>query len=92
MGISDEILLAARKLSDEEFEIIKGHTTLGYGILSDAPSMEMAADIALGHHERFDGHGYPHGVSNEAIPWSARIVAIADVYDALRGERPYKKA
>jgi len=66
VGISDEILLAARKLSDEEFEIIKGHTTLG--------------------------HGYPHGVSNEAIPWSARIVAIADVYDALRGERPYKKA
>ncbi len=92
VGISDEILLAPRKLSDEEFEIIKGHTTLGYGILSDAASMEMAADIALGHHERFEGNGYPHGVSNDAIPWSARIVAIADVYDALRGERPYKKA
>lgn len=92
VGIADEILLAPRKLTNGEFEIIKRHTTLGHGILADASSMEMAADIALSHHERFDGNGYPYGLEGDAIPWSARIVALADVYDALRGNRPYKDA
>lgn len=91
VGIADEILLAPRKLTKEEFDIIKRHTTLGHGILSDAPSMEMAAEIALGHHEKFDGKGYPYGLAGDAIPWSARIVALADVYDALRAKRPYKE-
>lgn len=92
VGIGDEILLAPRKLSREEFEVMQRHATFGYSILVDAQSMEMAADIALGHHEKFDGSGYPFGVMGDAIPISARIAAVADVYDALRSDRPYKVA
>ncbi len=92
VGIPDNILLAPRKLSVEEFEIIKTHTSLGHRILRDRPTLEMAADIACHHHERFDGFGYPAGLRGEDIPLSARIVAVADVYDALRSVRPYKDA
>lgn len=72
VGIPDDILLAPRKLTSEEFEVIKTHSTIGYDILKDRPTLEMAADIAYTHHERFDGSGYPRGIVGEAIPISGR--------------------
>jgi len=92
IGIPDSLLLAERKLTDEEFEMMKTHTIMGYNILKESPFMKMASDIVYAHHERFDGKGYPRGLAGENIPLSARIVSVADVYDALRSVRPYKKA
>ncbi len=93
IGIPDEILKAPRKLTAAEWEIMKTHSQIGYDILhkSDNPVFALAAEIALGHHEKYDGSGYPQGLTGEQIPQSARIVAIADVFDALTMERPYKK-
>ena len=93
IGIPDGILKAPRKLSSEEWVIMKTHTTIGHSILkeSNTPLFNMAAEIALNHHEKWNGSGYPHGLSDDAIPESARIVAIADVFDALTTRRPYKE-
>lgn len=93
IGIADTILKAPRRLTAEEFEEMKRHTVIGEKILSissDSSVFKMAQDIALGHHEKWDGSGYPAGVVGEAIPESARIAAIADVFDALTMKRPYK--
>ena len=92
IGIPDQILLKPAKLSSEEMDIMKTHTQIGYEILKDSPSqyLQMGAVIALGHHEKFNGTGYPHGLRSEDIPLPARIVAVADAYDALTSERPYK--
>ncbi|MDF1617624.1 HD domain-containing phosphohydrolase [Petrocella sp. FN5] len=91
VGITDLILLAKRKLTAEEFEIIKNHTTFGGRILNNKEELLMAAEIANYHHEKYNGSGYPEGKIGEDIPLSARITAIADVYDALRSKRPYKE-
>jgi putative two-component system response regulator len=94
VGIPDAVLLKPGKLTDEEFETIKTHTTMGAEILSGSRSslLVMAEQIALTHHERWDGQGYPHGLHGEQIPLPGRIVAVADVFDALTHERPYKRA
>jgi two-component system, response regulator RpfG len=93
IGIPDNILLKPGKLNHEEFEIMKTHSTIGYHILKSSHSkyISLGAEIALSHHEQYDGNGYPGGLQGNAIPLDARIVAVADVYDALTSERPYKK-
>lgn len=99
VGIPDHILLKPGRLSTEEFDIIKTHTLIGYETLNEAlqksPKAEylrMSAEIALLHHEKYDGSGYPNGLHGNEIPLSARIVALADVYDALTSKRVYKEA
>ena len=94
VGLPDAILLKPGRLTDGEFETMKTHTTIGAEILSgsSSPVLAMAEQIALTHHERWDGHGYPHGLSGEYIPLPGRIVSVADVFDALTHERPYKRA
>lgn len=94
VGIPDYILLKPGKLTEDEFSIMKTHARLGYQILAGSASetLQMGAEIALSHHEKFDGSGYPQGLVGAAIPLSARIAAVADVFDALTSERPYKRA
>jgi len=94
IAIPDSILLKPAKLDPHEFEIIKTHTILGAKMLSGSDSvfLKMAETIALNHHEKWNGQGYPHGIKEEAIPLVGRIAAIADVFDALTSERPYKQA
>lgn len=94
IGIKDSILLKKGSLTKEEFEHVKTHTTIGHGILSESTSdlLKFAAEISISHHERWNGEGYPHGLAGNDIPISGRITAVADVFDALTHERPYKKA
>ncbi|MDD5209174.1 MAG: response regulator [Elusimicrobiales bacterium] len=99
VGILDSILLKPGKLTPEELEIMKTHSVIGANTLRTARGkyprsgfLNMGIDIARSHHEKWDGSGYPEGLAGEAIPLAARIMAVADVYDALRAERPYKPA
>jgi putative two-component system response regulator len=93
IGVPDYILLKPGRLDDAEFAIMKQHTIIGHQILHDSSSdlLRLAAEIALSHHERFDGSGYPQRRQGAAIPLPGRIVAVADVFDALTSERPYKR-
>ena len=94
IGIPDHILLKPGRLTPHEEELMRRHPTFGADILagSSAPLIRMAASIARSHHERYDGSGYPDGLAGTAIPLAGRIAALADVFDALTSERPYKKA
>lgn len=94
VGIPDRILQKKGRLTEEEFCVMKKHTLIGYDILNNTRSkyLVMGKSIAVSHHERFDGSGYPYGLSGERIPVEGRIVAVADVFDALLSERSYKRA
>jgi CHASE2 domain-containing sensor protein len=93
IGVPDAVLLQPGELSAEDREIMRHHTTVGGAILADSssPLMRMAQEIALTHHERWDGTGYPRGLAGEQIPLPGRICAVCDVFDALLSERPYKE-
>jgi len=94
IGIPDHILLKEGALNADETKVMREHPIIGYEILQNSPSkyLQMGGEIALAHHERYDGSGYPYQLKGDQIPLSARIVAIADVLDALTSKRPYKEA
>jgi putative two-component system response regulator len=93
LAVPDSILLKPSPPTEEEWAVLRSHTTIGGLILSGhgEPLLDLAASVARSHHEAFDGRGYPDGLRGEAIPREARIVAVCDVYDALRQTRPYKR-
>ena len=94
LGIPDDILMKRGPHTDEEVEVMRGHTVIGCDILQDVESevTDLAASIALSHHERWDGGGYPHGLRGDDIPLAARIAAIADTFDVLTTDRVSRKA
>ncbi|HSJ13195.1 MAG TPA: HD domain-containing phosphohydrolase [Longimicrobiales bacterium] len=94
IGIPDAILLKPARLDPHEMSVIQKHTVIGANILSGSryPLLQLAEEIALSHHERWDGKGYPFGLTEEQIPLSGRIVAVADAFDSLTHSRPYKRA
>ncbi len=92
LHVPDSILLKPGKLTPEEWEVMRRHSVFGERILAGGVGFEMARRIARWHHEDFDGRGYPDGLRGEAIPLEARIVRVADAYDAMTHVRPYKRA
>lgn len=92
IGVPDDILNKPGRLTDEEYKSVKSHTTTGKKILEGLEDMTEAAEVAMYHHEKYDGSGYPSGISGEGIPANARIVAVADAYDAMSSDRIYRKA
>lgn len=94
IGIPDALLLKPSRLTDDEMVVMRTHTTIGASILggSEAPLLKLAEVIALSHHERWDGGGYPNRLAGDTIPLAGRIVAVADAFDALTNDRPYRKA
>jgi len=94
IGIPDQILLKPSRLEDAEWQVMRRHPVIGHEILKGSASkyVRMGALVALGHHEKYDGSGYPNGLVGDHVPLCARIVAVADVYDALTSVRPYKPA
>jgi putative two-component system response regulator len=94
IGIPDHILLKPGGFTTQEWAVMQTHAAMGAKILgsSKSPYLQMGAEIALDHHERWDGGGYPNGKQGEAISMAARIMNICDIYDALRSKRPYKPA
>jgi putative two-component system response regulator len=93
LAVPIELLQKSTPLAAEELALIRTHCERGHDILSpsDDPLMKLAASIALSHHEKYDGTGYPHGLSGDAIPLPAQIAAVCDTYDALRQDRPYRR-
>jgi HD-GYP domain-containing protein (c-di-GMP phosphodiesterase class II) len=92
IGVPDHVLLKPGPLTDEERRIMQRHAEMGHEILIAATHLREVAELVYAHHERFDGTGYPRGLAGEAIPFGARIFAVADVYDALTNDRPYRNA
>jgi putative two-component system response regulator len=94
IAIPDSILLKPGRLSEEEYEVVKTHAVLGARVLAGAQAevMQVAERIARSHHERWDGGGYPDGLRGDAVPVEARLVAVADVFDVLVHERPYRES
>ncbi|MBI9045550.1 MAG: HD domain-containing protein [Anaerolineaceae bacterium] len=92
MGVPDEILLKEGSLSDEEWVVMRQHTTFAYDMISEIFFLDQAIDIPFCHHEHWDGTGYPQGLKGEEIPLPARIFAVVDIFDALTSDRPYRKA
>jgi len=91
IGIRDEILLKPSRLTDEEYEIIKTHSVIGAHIVGQLGLWEKERQVIRGHHERYDGFGYPDGLIKDEIPLLSRILTVADVYDALASDRTYRK-
>ena len=92
IGIPESILNKPGRLTDEEFGVIKSHPDLGVRILANVDFLSKIIPGIKHHHERYDGHGYPTGLKGEEIPLSARIICVADTYDAMTSDRPYRKA
>lgn len=92
IGVPDAVLNKPGRLTEEEFDVIKSHTTVGKTILEGLDGMKAAAEVAAYHHERYDGKGYPEGLKGKAIPEHARLISIADAYDAMHSDRIYRKA
>ena len=92
LGITDDILKKPGKLNDEEWEIMKRHSQKSVEILKPLEFLFREKEIILHHHERYDGRGYPDGIKGEQIPLGARIMAVADTFDAMNSERPYRKS
>ena len=92
IGVSDTILLKPGKLTDEEWELMRRHPEIGYNMLSKVAFLQGAAEIIYGHHERWDGKGYPQGLSHDEIPLGARIFPVVDTFDSMTSDRPYRQA